>query len=86
MKINRSTIGRYFKAMETDSLIFFIDFHATDSRRVKMYEKYKGKLDLLSNDITTNQTMLDILIRKSYLWAHPKLNGHEKVIEKNNLH
>lgn len=86
MKIDRQSIGCHVKALETDSLIFFIDFCAAESIRVKMYEKYKGGLDLLSNDITTNETMLDILIRKTYLWVHPKLICYEKVIEKNILY
>lgn len=80
MNINRSTIGKHIKALETDSLIFFIDFHATDSNRVKMYEKYKGRLDLLSNNITSYNTMLDILLRNSYIWCHEKVMRYAKNI------
>lgn len=72
MNITRQKIGSYERGLETEQFIFFVNFR--EFNQVKMYEKIKGKLDLLSDNIFGLNRMLDILESNKFKWIHPSLD------------
>lgn len=81
MKEGRNNIGRFEKALETKEFIFFCDFRESDQNgSVKMYQKIKGKLDLLSNNYFGYAAMIEEIQKEKYLFIHETLNKYRKEI------
>lgn len=70
-------LGIYYRALETEQHVYFVNFHEGDENgAVKMYKKEKNNLSLHSNNYFAYVGMEEDLTEKNYTWISKRMKNN----------
>jgi hypothetical protein len=69
-----NSLGIYYKALENDSFIYFVNFNEGDENGCAfMYRKENGSLSLVSNNYFAYVGLMDDLEHEAQTWMSPRM-------------
>ena len=78
-------IGIYYRALETEYNVYFVNFHEGDESGVaKMYRKEEGHLSLVSNNYFAYVGLDEDLEEESYTWISNRLKKNWELYKSEN--
>ena len=79
-------IGIYYRALETDMYVYFVNFHEGDESGVaKMYRKEKDHLSLFSNNYFAYVGMDEDLTEGNYTWISNRMKKNWELYKEEEL-
>jgi hypothetical protein len=79
-RIINDTLGKYYRALETPSHIYFVNFKESDENSsVKMYDR---KMNLVSDNYFAYVGMMEDIENDFYSWVSPKMKEAIVLIKK----
>ena len=60
-----------------DILPYILDFYRDNDIKLKLV---RGKKDILTKEVKSNQSQKNVSLKKVYFWGHPVIQGFEAIM------
>lgn len=73
-------LGTYYRAMETEMFVYFVNFEESDENgQIKMYRKEKDQLELVSDNYFAFVGIMEDLQEGNETWMSPRMKKDRKI-------
>lgn len=75
-----NSLGRYYRAVETDVFVYFVNFEESDENgQIKMYRKEENNLSLVSDNYFAFVGIMDDLREGNETWMSPRMKKERQI-------